>query len=324
MGRMTRGLRLVCTMGAVTGAILGTAGGATAVVAPSFSVTVAPGTLSAGSPAIAIGTFTNNGPAADGVAVTFTFPFSVKVLGNNCATVPIFTKNVVCLIGKVGAGQTVSKSIEFTVPSTATGKLTVNGVAGFISSAFPHGGLLKASGSGTVFAAGDPANVGTCSSSSSGALSATANDQTIALPTLPTADPSLGLPCTPLSVSVTPPLTGFQTNILSVELPKLQGGTTHVDLSFPDELLPQVPGNEDDDNTPQYLYEITSPLTAELVTKVIVPMCVGGTFPAPAAGYSTDSCIFGVTFNDPDGDNDAGTLDVLVQGSGFGDPHYGG
>jgi hypothetical protein len=300
-------------------AVLVAVGGASAVGGPTFSVIVSPHTLSAGSPAVAVGSFTNNGPAVDGVVLTFTFPFPVQVKSNKCATVPFLPKTVACLVGFVGAGQTASKSVQFTAPGSP-GPVLVKGTAAFVTKAKPHAGLISASDTGTVFSATDPAHKGTCATSSEGSLSATLDAQTIGLPTLPTADPSLNLPCTPLGVSVDPRLSGFKLNVLSVELPQLQGGTTHVRLTFPDELLPKVPGNHDK-HSPKNLLELTS---LDPVTTVIVPMCSYGTFPAPQPGYSTDACIFGVTFNDPDGDNDAGTLDVLVQGSGFGDPRFSG
>ena len=309
---------------AATATLAGFASGATAANAPTFSVTVAPHTLSSGALAVAGASFTNNGPAVDHVALTLTFPLPVHVRSGRCVSLPILPRTVVCLLGRIEQGQTRSAAVGFNVPAGIT-SLTVNGSAGFLSTGRgrPSSGLLTASDTAGVFASGDPAHKGSCATAPSGATSATADDQQVSLVTLPgPADPSLQqLGCTPVGVAVDPPTGGFTTDLFSVDLPALDQ-PAQVELTFPDEHLPLAPvgaavvgGPQTDEGAPAALHE----LSKSNVDLGPVPACVSGQIPS---GF--DSCVDHVVVNDSDGDGDAGTFVLLVQGSGLGDPRYAG
>lgn len=326
VGRSTRGLRLACAVGAAGAALLLVTGAATAApAAQTFAVAVPPGILTAGGSAFAVGSFTNNGTAVTGVAITLTFPFPVTVLGRNCGTLRILTRTVVCLLGRVGPGQTATAVVPFTVPagSTPGSALQVQGIAGFLSTGVPRAGLLRASGSGTVYASGDAAHQGTCASSTA-VISATADNHGISLSSVPLpSDPSLvALGCTPVGVAVDPPPSGFHTDSLSVDLPFLSAPAP-VTLTFPDEFLP---GGYDSDihATLPPLHEFDN---AGNDLGPVQPCAAGPTLPT-----GRDACIVSINANDDDDrgapagvpPGDAGTIDLLVQGSGLGDPRFAG
>jgi hypothetical protein len=325
MRRFTTGLRWVGAIGAigmVSMLLVGAATGSTP--AQSFTVAIAPNGSTAGAPAVAIGSFTNSGPTVAHVAITLTFPFPVNVLGHGCATLHVLTKTVACVIGPVATGATVSAAVPFTAPAT-TGSFSLQGLAGFITGPpHPTAGLLKASATSTVFASNDPAHKGTCTNAISPLTTATADDQQISLTDSVPAptDPSLQvLGCTPVGVGVTA-TAGFPTDVFSVDLPQLST-PAHVALNFPDELLPKVPTNvpgnspgaQTDNDQPAALLE----LTATNPAGVPVPVCTSGT----TIPSGSDACIASVLFNDPDNDGDAGTINLIVQGSGV-DPRFAG
>ena len=92
--------------------------------------------------------------------------------------------------------------------------------------------------SAQVLASTDGANRGNCLLAPR-PLSATLDAQVTALPAPPTADPSLNVPCTPLSVAVSPAPVGhgYNTKMASVGLPKLVK-PAFVKLTFANETLP--------------------------------------------------------------------------------------
>jgi hypothetical protein len=316
----------VCAIGTIA------VGAVSAGTSAALTVQVLPGSLSAGQTGLAVVSLVNNGKSTLTHAVlTVTFPSAVSVTApQGCAPATGSTSRVACSVGKLGEGTSVKRTISFDVPAGSS-SLQLTAVATWNSDSRGHGEdhgfsaprgrlndgrsfLTATSAPATVFPTGDSTHVGTCATSSAGSLDAELDGQGTELPSVPTVDASLGLPCTPLALGVEPQPAGFPagftTDVAVVDLPLLQQPAT-VLLSFPDEKLP---GSRDNRNP---LREFPSwPDTSVVVT---VPQCQGGAIPS---GY--DACIAGVTPNDPDRDADAGTMTLLVQGSGLGDPRFAG
>jgi hypothetical protein len=318
--------RAVAAAAAISAAALVAAGVGTAGTSAALTIQVVPGSLSAEQTGLALASLTNNGPSTlTHVLVRVDFPSAVTVTapaGCTPASGPV--GSVTCSLGKLKAGTSATRAVSFGVPSGAA-SLQLSASATWDSESVGHGSsfahgrrdngksqLTATSSPVTVFAAGDSTHVGTCATS--GSFDAELNGQGTELPSVPATAGSLGLPCTPLALGVEPQPasfpSGFKTEIAVVDLPQLQQPAT-VLLSFPDENLP---GSVDN------LYPLREfpnwPDTSVIVT---VPQCQGGAIPS---GF--DSCIASVTPNDPDEDADAGTIALLVQGSGLGDPRYAG
>jgi len=316
-----RGRRSILAAGAATAAIavLAAAGvaGAATKAAPTFTVSLTPHTLTAGGTAAVQGTFTNNGAAVSGVAFTFTFPFAVSVPpANGCASVPFAPKTVACVVGLVGAGQTATKSVQFTVPGGTTGPVTVNGVAGWLSPAPPRAGLLRASDTGT--AAPVPqgstllaANAG-CPTSGN---SVDSSDGSEGINTQASTPPN-GQTCTPITDGVVTDPNGG-TPILFTKLPATPDPVT-VTLTFADENLPFS-----NDHGGQPLIEY--PNYPDLSNPETVPYCVTPEISVAAETTlptSTDSCIQSINPSDSlDEDDDGGTVVLQVTPTGN-DPGY--
>jgi hypothetical protein len=277
----------------------------------SLTVQVAPGTISGGQPALAVATFTNNRAfVLKKVVVTFSFPVSVAVTAPGCTPASGPASTVACSLGQVGIGGTAKAVVTFVAPGSA-GSFQVGGHAAWGAGAdFVNAQSQVAQ----IFAATDPTHVGTCTTGA-GNLDAELNGQGTELTRLPAADPSLGLPCTPVAVGVEPrPSTvGFGTDIAIVDIPRLREPAT-VDLTFRDGELPGTPAN------PNQLREIPDPTNLNPATFFVVPRCQSGN--VIPAGF--DSCVVGVFPQDPDGDADAGIITLRVQGTGLGDPRYVG
>ena len=114
-------------------------------------------------------------------------------------------------------------------------------------------------------------------------FTATLDQQTTELPKPPLADPALHLPCTPLSVGVSPNPGGYKTAVSSVGVPKL----THpalVKLTFANETLPDErlisnipPGRTPSYDNPNPLWELDG---AAPGGRKIVPVCALSNAPA--------------------------------------------
>lgn len=344
----------VATVAALVGVARVEAGGSAAL-----SIALAPGSVTAGQNALAIATFTNNGPSTlTHVVVTLTFSSSVSIVSApGCTPGSGSTTTVVCALGNIKNG-TVQQIVITYVPSVA-GSLTVTGSgtpAGTASNGKGGSGnsVSATSTPAIVFAADNPSNASNCLSSpttltATGSLDTSegSEQQTTSLPSPPTVAGSLGLPCTPLSVGVGPnPGGGHDTDVAIVDVPQLSSPATVV-LSFPDEALPNegVPGttqtiastmacstghlpappvidnldgNTASNDNPNYLEEFAAGDSGSTRT---VCGCDTGPTAIPAG---QDSCIVSVTSTDTDEDFDTGTITLLVQGSGLGDPAYVG
>lgn len=333
-----RGIRLwirLAVVAAVAAVALEAAGAAAALGAPgTLTLTLLPGSLTAGSAAVLQATFTNTGPTTDSaVTLTFTFPFNVSVpLANGCVSVPGSPTRVACIVGTVGAGQAATRAFKFTVPSGTTGPVTVNGLAAFLSASPPRGGVLAASATATSYLPGQVQLPFTLPSGSTplaaasgcvgpgGTVTATSSDQEqweeSNAQTQVTAGSPGSLPCTPIVAGVaTDPGTGGADLIVKVP----NGSVVTAALSFPDDFLPFSSDNDEGAGLFEYPnYPATSP-------QVAVPFCNSADNPAGWPGdnpVSTDSCIQSMTIDDPtDGDADQGTVVVKVTGTAS-DPGY--
>jgi hypothetical protein len=304
------GMGLVATTAAAATLLASSAAGAGPTA--SLRVQVAPGAISQGQPALAIGTFTNNRSfTLSHVSITFTFPAPVAVTAPGCTPSSGTTGTVSCPLGQAGGGAAVRAIVSF-VASTPSGSFQVGGRGAW---GLGNDAVTATSTPAQIFATSDPTHASACATGP-GSLDAELNGQGTELPSLPVADPSLGLPCTPLAVGVLPrPVNStFGTDIASVDLPRLKT-PAEVKLTFRDGELPGSPAN------PNPLRELSNTMDPNLATSIVVPACQNGGKTIPS-GF--DACIIGTVPDDPDGDADAGVITLRVQGSGFGDPRFVG
>jgi len=332
------GLGTACALVVAGGLLAG--GAAAAGNPPTFTVSVLPGSLTAGKSGVVQGTFTNNGAAVSGVAFTFTFPFTVSVpAANGCAS--ILPKTVACLVGLVGSGKTASKAFQFAVPNQL-GPLTVNGVAGWLSPKPPVAGLLKASGTATIYAAGslaiplesgftqvagasDCVGQGGSVDGTGTAQSGEGQGETEG-PIVTAGQNSSGLPCTPIVAGVVTPPGGDDQLVVKLPL----GTTAQASLFFVDETLPWPNNNDGSYSGPPHAENAHQPLLENPSypnpgTDVTVPWCVGGSIPALGPGFSTDACIVSVDSSaDQDHDDDTGTIVLNLVGTAGDGAFHGG
>jgi hypothetical protein len=293
---------------------------------PSLVITVrlVPATVSAGQPALAVVTFDNRSPSTlPDSSVTIHFPEQITPgRAPGCKSATVERSTVVCTFGDVAKHTIVHAYVTSRVAPNLLDlhPLTVR-FAVRVGPGYPK--PILTSVSTTALASSNAANRGTCRAKPV-ALSATLADQTTALPAPPQADPRLHLPCTPLSVGVAPgPRTGpYKTEIASVAAPTLKHPTI-LELTFPDDKLPDEewisnlpPGTHLRLDNPNPLWTFLGKTPS---TKAVVPRCLEG----PRLPRGWHSCVVSVIANDPvDNDYDAGTINLLVQGGGFGDPRY--
>jgi hypothetical protein len=289
-----------------------------------LSVQVVPGTVSAGRPALAVAIFRNTGRTdLPHVVVSLHLPpgMTVKDAGD-CTAVSGSVTDVDCTLGDVTAGTTMRANVTAQVAKNL-GKATSLHVQFALRVGPGRPSPILTGASAQVLASSDASHRGSCEVHPT-ALSASLNRQITSLPAPPTVDPSIKVPCTPLSVAVSPKPEGqgFKTNIASVGLPKLVHPAI-VKLTFANETLPDekwidnVPAGRHpafDNPNPLWLWFPSG-------AKRVVPRCIksaaGPTFPT---GWN--SCVIKVIATDPYGDLDQGYITLLVQGQGFGDPRY--
>ncbi len=287
----------------------------------TLTVSLVPGTISVGSPALAIAKVTNNGPSTlTHVVVTLTFPASVTIDAPGCSPATGSTLGVACPLGSLKKGSVATAFVTFIASAVPQGSFTVAGAATWDAGTQSKGkGGSKdvvSAGSNPALLFTDAAHSGSCAVNPQ-ALTAQFGGQTTDLPSPPVVDPALGLPCTPLAVGVESP-DGFpdaNTDIAIVDVPQLSTPATVV-LTFPDEHLP---GSGDNTNPLSEIDPVTHGLTP-------VPHCASS-LDAWTIPTGSDSCYFAVDPSDSeedggDGDADGGTISLLVQGTGFGDPRY--
>src|SRR5262249_8800989 len=154
-------------------------------------------------------------------------------------------------------------------------------------------------------------------------LTATFEQQITSLPSPPTAADGLKLPCTPLAVGVNPAPPGdYNTKLANVDVPSLNKPAI-VKLFFPNETLPDEqwisnlpPGAKPRFDNPPPLWRLDD----KTGKRFVVPKCL----PGPSFPKGWHSCVISVIAdpNDPFHDYDSGTITLLVQGLGFGDPRF--
>ena len=180
--------------------------GASADSRPNLILTVrlVPGTVSAGQPALAVAVFHNVGATPlPHVVVSLHFPkgFTIKN-AEACTAVPGSKVDVDCTLGDIPSGASKNANVIAVVDRNLPQGENVNvQFALRVGAGRPKPILTGASAQ--VLASTDGANRGSCLLAPR-PLSATLGAQVTALPAPPTADPSLNVPCTPLSVAVSP------------------------------------------------------------------------------------------------------------------------
>jgi hypothetical protein len=295
-----------------------------------LKVQLVPNAVSPGEQSLAVVTFRNTSRAPQtNVVVHLHFPniFAGVTPPSSCTPIGGSKLQYACSLGDVGAGQTVHSYVGARVTSKLSSPQSVK--VGFSLLVGPgHPKPILTNASGTVLASNDAAHQGGCQKVSH-TLTATLAQQVTSLPSPPSADPALQLPCTPLAVAVAPAPSGvgFKTQVSSADVPKLDRPAL-VKLTFANETLPDeklidnVPaGRTPSLDNPNPLWELDG--TAPGGRKV-VPRCASG--PALPSGW--DTCIVKVIATDigngPSDDFDQGYITLLVQGSGFGDPRWAG
>ena len=291
----------------------------------TLTVQVVPGAVSAGQPVLAVATFRNVGAEAlPNVVVDLHLPAGLSLAGvpAGCSRPGGSAANVVCSLGDVASGATRSADVSAEVSRNLGSSRSVR-----VSFALRVGpgrpAPILTGASARVLASSDASNRGSCHRVPS-TLTATLDNQVTALPSPPVAAPSLHLPCTPLAVGVEPKPAkgGFVTDVARVTVPTLERPAI-VKLTFPDETLPD---EKLIDNLPAGAvpsYQNPDPLwrlDQKTGRRYVVPRCR----PGPRFPQGWRSCIVSVRSLDTDGDYDTGTITLLVQGAGFGDPAYVG
>ena len=321
MFRPGRGSWGVLLTAAVVAGISATSG--TAAPSATLTVQLVPGAVSAGEPALAVATFHNvSGVTLPNARVTLAFPKGLSVVAApNCGKVTAATRNVVCGLGDVPSGVTARAYVS----ARLSGRLAQNASIRVTFALRVGNGAVAAiltGASAKVLASTDAANRGSCRKVPA-SLTAVLDEQVTSLPSPSTAAASLKLPCTPLAVGVNPAPPGdYKTKLANVDLPQLSKPTI-VKLFFPNETLPDeglisnvAPGEKPSLDNPNPLWRLDD----KTGKRFVVPRCLPGpTFPA---GWH--SCIISVLAdpNDPAHDYDSGTITLLVQGTGFGDPRF--
>lgn len=317
-----RGLRAALLAAAIGAGVL--ASSAPAAPSATLIVQMVPGAVSAGEPALAVATFHNVGPVTlPRARVTLHFPKGMTVVSApNCGKVRPTTVNVVCGFGDVPSGKVAQAFVVARLSSQLQSTQSVSvAFALRVGPGTPKPILTGASAK--VLASTDAANRGSCRKLP-GSLTAQFEQQVTSLPSPPIADPNLKLPCTPLAVGVNPPPGGrvYNTQLANVDVPRLAKPAI-VKLFFPNETLPDEalisnlpPGARPSFDNPNPLWRIDDKTGALFV----VPKCK----PGPTFPKGWHSCIISVLAdpNDPAHDYDSGTITLLVQGMGFGDPRY--
>jgi hypothetical protein len=297
-----------------------------------LTVQLAPGSISPGEHALAGVEFANTGPATlTHVVVTLRFPTILAALSaSGCTPVHGSLETLVCTFGNLAPGRTASKLVVTRIVGQVTHErhVTVDFSLRVGSNGAPP---ILADASALLLGSRNAASEGSCKKVPT-TLSASLEQQSTVLPSPPSAAGSLHLPCTPLSVGVDPKLRPgspgippgeFRTPVATVELPLLKRPATVV-LRFPDEMLPDE--RLVDNRAPGSALRLTNPdplwksALAAPGPWTIVPRCKTG----PTLPVGWQSCIASVHSTDPDGDDDAGTITLLVRGAGFGDPRYVG
>ena len=310
----------------VAGFVAAAIAAAPASTAPSATLTVqlVPGAVSAGEPALAVARFRNlSRVTLPNARVTLHFPAGLSIISApGCGKVTPATVNVVCGFGDVASGDSAQVSVISRLAKHLSQNQSIRVTFALrVGAGTPEPILTGASAK--VLASTDEANRGSCRKTPV-TLTARFEQQVTSMPSPPTASDQLNLPCTPLAVGVQPTPTGgnYNTNVASADVPRLKKPAI-LKLFFPNETLPDekwidnLPaGAVPSFDNPNPLWRIDDRTGA----RYVVPHCrPGGVFPP---GWH--SCVLKVIAdpNDPAHDYDSGTITLLVQGNGLGDPKF--
>ena len=319
MRRFRFWIRLSCAA-ALGGAVLVSAGAADAGASASLTMQVLPGLLAPSGSGAVVATFTNNAASArTHVIVNVTLPPAATFDATNSSASCTGPAPVIsCSLGTIKERSAIVATIAFgSVP--ASGPVTFTGTATWGAgsddrvSATAHADIISLP---SGFAAASSCHP------TGDTLTATGDGQETHVKAGLNA---AGLPCTPILVGVGPNPGSHTTAVSFVKLPLLQHPALVV-LTFPEEWLPWPSGLNPpvgrDSGAPAQLIEY--PNYPDTTTSVVVPVCLNNAT-SPMIPSGSDSCIVSVDAStDPDGDDDAGRLALLVQGNGRGDPGYVG
>src|SRR5262245_18153276 len=188
-------------------------------------VQLVPGAVSPGQSALAVLTFhnTSSDPLTN-VVVRLRFPsaFASVAPPPECTKLAGSALRVSCRLGNVAAGKVAHSYVPAQISKNLTSTQPVN--VGFSVKVGPGNPQpLLAAASTQVLASVDAANTGGCQKAPK-SLGAVLGAQVTEIPTPPSADPALKLPCTPLAVGVAPKPVGqgFKTSISNADVPKLE------------------------------------------------------------------------------------------------------
>lgn len=284
----------------------------------TLSLQVYPGTLApGGSGAVAV-TFGNDGPSTlTHVIVEVALPAGAAFDAADSSSACSGTgSDVTCSLGKVSKGATVVSTIAFDgAPGSGTASFSGQATWDAPSAGTPNGTALSSdttSASASAEVLSGVVASSSCRPAGDSLHASTGAGQGI---DVTAGANTLGLTCTPILVGID------DASIAFTKLPTLTA-PAHVTLTFPDETLPwpadQSPPAHRDPHAPTMLIEY--PSYPSLSPSNEVHGCVAGAIPAGA-----DACIVTIDGSgDPDGDFDAGTITLLVQGSATGDPGFHG
>lgn len=289
----------------------------------TLTVQVAPRTISPGQTALTVIDLANSSPGMlTSVVLTLRLPAGLSVLSAaGCTRERGSVGELRCAIGTVARGARIRRVVvAHAVGQASYARQAAVDYTLHVGAAAPIRGDVAA----TFLPLNDAAAQGSCRKAPS-TLSATFDEQTAALPSPPPVAASLGLPCTPLAVSVapTPPDRSFRTPVAIAEVPRLVRVATIV-LYFPagtlpdERLIANLPrGAVPSFANPDPLWK-TDPATPS--GWIVVPLCK----PGPTLPIGWQSCIVRVDATYASDLYDAGTITLIDRGAGLGDPRYVG
>ena len=334
MTRFRFWIRLACAA-AVGGAVLVVTAVADAGANATLTMQVLPGLLAPGGSGAVVATFTNNGPSTlTHVIVNVTLPAGATFDSTNSSASCTGPAPVIsCSLGTLKKGTVIVSTIAFgSAPST--GPVTFGGKATWDAASV--GNPQGAAGSKDTVSATAQADVISLPSGFAGASSchatgdtlfATANGQSTQVVA---GVNDAGLPCTPILAGVAPnPSAGgpYDSDVSFVKLPHLVHPATVV-LTFPDETLPWPTGPRRSSGRKRPERSVSAHRVSELPgPDGTIAWCPCATTPTPrrrSRRAPTRASSRSTRRATPMTTSDAGTLTLLVQGSGTGDPGYAG
>jgi uncharacterized repeat protein (TIGR01451 family) len=339
MRRFSLCARLTVVAAAVSAvAIAVTAGGAGAAGSATLSLTAFPTAVLTNGAGTILATFTNKGPSTlNHVVVSVNLPAGVVFVsahssaGCTAGTPNVHTgvTTVTCQLaggGSILVGAIVYTTIAYTAPQNGTtgsqlaftSSATANSQTNGKPKGSPGNQNFNIPGGGanpSLLSTGDLA--GSNSTCGGGSADASGDSHEI---DVTAGSNTAHLTCTPITVGID--ANSSDTDILFTKMPQLTE-PAQVTLTFPEDQLPwpasMSPPEDRDPSAPTALEEY--PNYPSLANPVDVGPCDSG----PSLPAGSDACIVSIDASaDIDEDSDAGTIQLLVQGSTTGDGGFHG